>query len=60
MFARSAGKRCVTSRQEYEMIQVGARQAQCPLILNQGDPGTAAQLLAALTAGGWRGGDKDF
>ena len=23
-------------------------------------PGSAAQLLAALTAGGWRGGDKDF
>lgn len=42
------------------MIQVGAREAERSLVLNQSDPGVVSQFFAALVAGGVLVGDEDF
>ncbi len=59
MLSGAACQRRVAGRQEDQVIQVGAGQAERAALAIQHDPGVAAQRLAAFAAGGIAAGDED-
>ena len=66
VLAGTTGQGGIARRQEHEMIQIRARQAQGLGILGrlgvglERDPRVAAQICAAFVAGGFPRGDEDF
>jgi hypothetical protein len=55
--ARQGG---VTRREEYEVVQVGAGEAQGPSLIHERDPGAMPEIFAALVAPAVSVGNKDL